>query len=99
MCRGKTVHRIDGDALVTLEAGELLFLNRHASHAIQRADAGDIAVNFIVLPQFFDEAFNMAGMDNVLSRFLLGELSVSYTHLDVYKRQAWKISIRRPALQ
>ena len=55
MCRGKTVHRIDGDALVTLEAGELLFLNRHASHAIQRADAGDIAVNFIVLPQFFDE--------------------------------------------
>ena len=65
MCRGKTVHRIDGDALVTLEAGELLFLNRHASHAIQRADAGDIAVNFIVLPQFFDEAFNMAGMDNV----------------------------------
>ena len=34
MCRGKTVHRIDGDALVTLEAGELLFLNRHASHAI-----------------------------------------------------------------
>lgn len=68
----KTVHRIDGDALVTLEAGELLFLNRHASHAIQRADAGDIAVNFIVLPQFFDEAFNMAGMDNVLSRFYWG---------------------------
>ena len=88
MCRGKTVHRIDGDALVTLEAGELLFLNRHASHAIQRADAGDIAVNFIVLPQFFDEAFNMAGMDNVLSRFLLGELytggaAVSYLHFRV----------------
>ena len=88
MCRGKTVHRIDGDALVTLEAGELLFLNRHASHAIQRADAGDIVVNFIVLPQFFDEAFNMAGMDNVLSRFLLGELytggaAVSYLHFRV----------------
>ena len=49
-----------------------MFLNRHASHAIQRADAGDIAVNFIVLPQFFDEAFNMAGMDNVLSRFYWG---------------------------
>ena len=28
--------------------------------AIQRADAGDIAVNFIVLPQFFDEAFNLS---------------------------------------
>lgn len=55
---------------------------------IQRADAGDIAVNFIVLPQFFDEAFNMAGMDNVLSRFLLGELytggaAVSYLHFRV----------------
>lgn len=88
MCWGKTVHRINGSAPVTLEAGELLFLNQHASHAIQRADAGDIAVNFIVLPQFFDEAFNMAGMDNVLSRFLLGELrdgkdAVSFLHFRV----------------
>lgn len=88
MCRGKTVHRINGDACVTLREGELLFLNRHASHAIQRAEAGDIAVNFIVLPQFFDEAFQLMGMDNVLAQFLLGELqaggaAVSYLHFKV----------------
>lgn len=88
MCKGKTVHRINGDACVTLREGELLFLNRHASHAIQRAEAGDIAVNFIILPQFFDEAFQLMGMDNVLAQFLLGELradgaAVSYLHFRV----------------
>lgn len=85
MCKGKTVHRINGDACVTLREGELLFLNRHASHAIQRAGVGDIAVNFIILPQFFDEAFQLMGMDNVLAQFLLGELqaggaAVSHLH-------------------
>ncbi len=88
MCRGKTVHRINGDVCVTLHEGELLFLNRHASHAIQRAEAGDIAVNFIVLPQFFDEAFQLMGMDNVLAQFLLGELqtggaALSHLHFKV----------------
>ena len=88
MCKGKTVHRINGDSCVKLCEGELLFLNRHASHAIQRAEAGDIAVNFIILPQFFDEAFQLIGMDNVLAQFLLGELqsgaaAVSHLHFKV----------------
>lgn len=88
MCKGKTVHRINGDACVTLREGELLFLNRHASHAIEKAELGDLAVNFIILPQFFDEAFQLMGMDNVLAQFLLGELqaggkAVSHLHFKV----------------
>lgn len=74
MCAGSTVHVVNGEAPVTLREGELLFLNQRASHAIRRAEAGDIAVNFIVLPQFFDFAFEMIGMENVLGRFLLGTL-------------------------
>ena len=61
MCTGQTTHIIGGGTPVHLQAGELLFLNQRASHAIQRADAGDVAVNFIVLPQFFDFAFQIVG--------------------------------------
>ena len=73
MCTGQTTHLIGGTP-VHLHAGELLFLNQRASHAIQRADAGDVAVNFIVLPQFFDFAFSVIGTSNLLGRFLLGTL-------------------------
>ena len=77
MCSGKTVHRINGGEPVTLQAGELLFLGRGASHEIERADLEDIAVNFIVLPQFFDTALELIGPDNVLGRFIAD--SVSHT--------------------
>lgn len=74
MCTGQTTHLIGGGVPVHLQAGELLFLNQRASHAIQRADVGDVAVNFIVLPQFFDFAFQVVGSSNLLGRFLLGTL-------------------------
>lgn len=74
MCAGETVHVVDGGAPITLRAGELLFLNQRASHAIRKAGAGDIAVNFIVLPQFFDVALETLGTENTLGRFVLGTL-------------------------
>lgn len=84
MCAGQTVHLVNGGTPVRLQAGELLFLNQRASHAIQRADAGDVAVNLIVLPQFFDFAFQIVGASNLLGRFLLGTLKnggAEITHL------------------
>lgn len=83
MCTGQTTHLIGGSP-VLLQAGELLFLNQRASHAIQRAEVGDVAVNFIILPQFFDFAFQIVGTSNLLGRFLLGTLktgSSEITHL------------------
>lgn len=77
MCSGKTVHRINGGDPVTLRAGELLFLGRGASHEIEQAGLEDIAVNFIVLPQFFDTALELIGPDNMLGRFIAD--SVSHT--------------------
>ena len=77
MCSGKTVHRINGGDPVTLRAGELLFLGRGASHEIERADLEDIAVNFIVLPQFFDTSLELIGSDNVLGRFIADSVSRS----------------------
>lgn len=70
MVEGETQHLIDDAQPVTLKAGELLLLSPNACHAIDRADAGDIAVNFIVLPQFFDTASAGIGQDTLLGRFL-----------------------------
>ena len=47
MCSGQTTHRINGKEEVTLEKGDLLFLNRNATHEIYPAQEDDIAVNFI----------------------------------------------------
>lgn len=63
MCTGSTTHIIDGQEVV-LQAGELLFLNQNATQEILPAGETDIAVNFIVLPQFFDRAFDMLGEEN-----------------------------------
>lgn len=110
MCSGKTVHTITGNPPVTLRAGELLFLSQHASHAIQRAEIGDVAVNFIVLPQFFDVALDMIGADNVLGSFLLNSLrrgggGAGYLHFKVegvppvqnlMENLIWSIVSRQP---
>ena len=74
MCKGSTTHIIDGNTVV-LEEGDLLFLNQNAVQEILPAGEGDIAVNFIILPQFFDTAFQMIGADeNLLRDFLVGSL-------------------------
>lgn len=74
MCKGSTTHIIDGNEVI-LEAGDLLFLNQNATQEIMPAGEEDIAINFIILPQFFDMAFEMIGADdNLLRDFLVGSL-------------------------
>lgn len=74
MCKGSTTHVIDGNHVV-LEEGDILMLNQNAIQEIFPAGKEDIAINFIVLPQFFDTAFEMIGAeDNLLKDFLVGSL-------------------------
>lgn len=58
MCQGTTTHFID-DQKIVLGEGDLLFLNQHARQEILPAGRNDIAINFMILPQFFDTAFKM----------------------------------------
>jgi AraC-like DNA-binding protein len=88
MCTGHTTHTINGKTKIQLNAGEFLFLNQFAYHEIEKAGEGDIAVNFLVLPEFFDQAFEMVGKDNILSSFLLSSLQreageISYLYFKV----------------
>lgn len=88
MCSGSTRHIINGNE-VLLEQGELLFLNQHAVQEIYPAEETDIAVNFIILPEFFDDALRMMETEeNMLRRFVIDCLrsdnqSAGYLHFKV----------------
>ena len=87
MCAGKTVHIINGKGTV-LGEGELLFLGRGASHEILPAGEGDIAVNFIIQPAFFDKTLELLGgertpVKSLLISSLFDRESHGYLHFKV----------------
>lgn len=73
VCQGQLVNIIE-EREVTVRTGELLFLNQYTHHEILPAGEGDIAINFMILPEFFDIAYTMAGSNNVLADFLVNVL-------------------------
>jgi len=71
MCSGETTHFVNGKT-VTLKEGELLILCQSATQEILPAGADDIAINFIVLPSFFDDVLKIIGEENTpLRQFLI----------------------------
>ncbi|MBR5011128.1 MAG: helix-turn-helix domain-containing protein [Clostridia bacterium] len=71
MCKGETTHIINGKS-ITLLQGETLILNQHAHQEILPAKEGDLAVNFIIMPQFFGKALEMMGEEETpLRRFII----------------------------
>ena len=70
VCEGSLTNIIGGKQVV-IEAGELLFLNQFTRHEILPAGKNDIAINFMILPEFFDVAYTMAGSNNILADFLV----------------------------
>ncbi|MDE7342329.1 MAG: AraC family transcriptional regulator [Lachnospiraceae bacterium] len=75
MCSGSTTHIINDKERIILQEGDLLFLNQNATQEILPAGKNDIAVNFIILPEFFDHAFSMIERENILHDFLISVLS------------------------
>lgn len=88
MCSGHTHHVLDGED-VWLEEGELLFLDQKIWQEIYPAGEEDIAVNFIILPQFFDYVLGMIGEEkNLLRDFVISCLvekdeTAGYMHFRV----------------
>ncbi len=74
MCRGKTTHIVNGERVI-LSEGDLLFLGQNATQEILPADRDDIAVNFFILPRFFEKSLEMLGEEETpLRRFIVGTL-------------------------
>lgn len=74
MCSGTTTHIANGKSIV-LREGELLFLGQGARQEILPAGLNDIAVNFIILPQFFDRVIEIPELENTaLRKFIVDSL-------------------------
>ena len=87
MCQGSTKHIVNGTA-ITLQEGELLMLGQNARQEIYPAGKNDIAVNFIVRPDFFSGVLAFLGDEETpLRRFILscitGESETGYLYFKV----------------
>lgn len=81
MCSGSTTHIVNGTT-ITLNCGELLILSQNAIQEILPASKEDVAINFIILPEFFDQSLNMMGSEKSLIRdFIVGCLKSSDSSL------------------
>ena len=87
MCQGSTTHIVNGDRLC-LNTGELLMLGQNARQQIEAAGEGDLAVNFIVRPEFFSSTLPLLGEEETpLRRFIIsclcGDNEAGYLHFHV----------------
>ena len=110
MCSGTTTHIINDSERLELKEGDLLLLNQNVTQEILPASKNDIAVNFIILPQFFDRPFSMIEQENVLRDFLISTLSQdntisSYLHFhakdilpvqNLMENMIWTLIHRKP---
>lgn len=66
---GSITHVI-GRETVTLQQGDILFLNKHIRHSILRAEAQDIGLNFILSDEFLQTAMQNGSGNPVLKSFI-----------------------------
>lgn len=97
--QGETVHHMPDGSRIHLQAGELLLINRHSSHSIDRCAEADVAVNFIIRPAFFERVPELIGTHNVLGNFLLDALrsdekAVSYLHFRIAGQKAVQLLLQ-----
>ncbi len=69
-----TTKIIDGDT-IELKEGDILLLNRHARHEILPCGKDDLAVNIIILPEFFSRNSVAYDRENILRDFIIASLS------------------------
>ncbi len=82
MVSGQTRHIVNGNEVI-LRQGELLLMNQHATQEIDPAGEKDIAVNFMILPEFFDTALMMLkGANSMVRDFLVDCLKSTSGHVD-----------------
>lgn len=82
MISGRTRHFVNGNEVI-LREGELLLMNQHAVQEIYPAREEDIAVNFMILPEFFDTTLLMTvSEDSKVKDFLINSLRSTSGHVD-----------------
>ncbi len=88
MCQGSTTHIVNGER-IELREGELLLLGQSTKQEILPAERDDIAVNFIIRPEFFSATLNYLGNEETpLRKFVVdclcgGSGDGAYLHFQV----------------
>ncbi len=70
VCKGSITHVVDDEELV-LPKGGVLLMNSHVKHAIKKAGADDIGINFIISSAFFESVMNEIGEADIFTDFLV----------------------------
>jgi AraC family L-rhamnose operon regulatory protein RhaS len=70
---GSVTHRVQGEKL-TIYTGEMLLMNQYVQHEILACKESDLAVNFIIMPEFFKQVKQMVGEGNILADFMMNIL-------------------------
>ncbi len=88
MCSGSTIHIMDDTTRLELKTGDLLLIGKGCWHEVLPAGTNDIGVNFIVMPEFFQTAFDMMEGQSILSDFIIDNLTgrcskIPYLHFCV----------------
>lgn len=82
MASGSSKHVINNNQPMTLETEDLLFLRPGSSHHIFPSHYDDIAIHFMILPEFFRQPVSLLTEDTYLRRFLNGVLAEDPTTPD-----------------
>lgn len=74
MCSGSTTHIINGNK-IKLSTGEILLLSQNCLQEVMPAGYNDIAINFIILPEFFASNATFPAEESVVGDFLVNCLT------------------------
>lgn len=69
---------------IELQEGEIIFLNKDITHAIEKSFEEDIIINFIIKSEFFDFILNLSESDNIIFSFLLKSLYLNRNNKGEY---------------
>ena len=82
MLQGSLTTRIkDGDT-IELKTVDILLMNRHARHEILPCSKDDLAMNIIILPEFFSRSSVSYDRENILRDFIIASLSEKNRYSD-----------------
>lgn len=79
---GKLCQNINGNEL-EVKKGEIIILNQNVYHSVKAAEQGDVIINFLIKPKFFEYALKIMDVDNIIGKFLLSTIYLS-THRPEY---------------
>lgn len=113
VCMGSTTHLINETAKVTLEKGEILILSPYAAQEILPAGEHDIAVSFMILPEFFKHSLASLYADTIMRELILSIMQNSasmtnYMHFhtkdvlpiqNLMENMIWSVAFKHPNSQ